>query len=83
MTANPGTNRAECFRNNAIDLFSGCSIFVNHFMSGNFFENICYAFNFTATPSLLFEINSMKSDILLLCAMVTCKKSLFHLGYHV
>ena len=38
MTANTGTNWAEYFRENAIDIFSGCSIHVNQFMSGNSFK---------------------------------------------
>ena len=49
MTAKPGTNRADYFRINPIDIFNGCSIRVNQFMSGNRFENICSALKFTAT----------------------------------
>ena len=40
MTENPGTNWAEYFSKNSIDLFSGCSIFVNQCMYANSFESI-------------------------------------------
>ena len=40
MTSNPGTNRADYFSENPIDIFSWCSICVNQFMSGNSFESI-------------------------------------------
>ena len=62
MTENPGTNRADYFIKNPIDIFSGCLICINQFMSGNHFGNICSAINFTYNPPLLFEINSMNSD---------------------
>ena len=50
MKAYPGTNQAEYFRKNNIDIFSGCSICVNQFMSGNHLENICSTLKFTNTP---------------------------------
>ena len=64
MTENPGTNWTEYFSKNPIDIFSGCSIYVNQLLSGNSFEGICSALKFTDTPPppLTFEINSMKSD---------------------
>ena len=37
MTANPSTNQAKYFIKNPIDLFVGCSICVNQFVSGIFF----------------------------------------------
>ena len=38
MTENPGTNWVEYFSEDPIDIFSGCSIHVNHSMSGNSFK---------------------------------------------
>ena len=38
-TSNPGTTRVEYFSKNPIDVFSGVSIYVNQFMSGNSFES--------------------------------------------
>ena len=47
MAENPGTNGVEYYSKNPIDLFSGCSIRVNQFMSGNCFEYICSTIKFT------------------------------------
>ena len=40
MKANPGTNWTDYFSKNPIDIFSGCSIFFNQYMSRNCFESI-------------------------------------------
>ena len=40
IAANPGTKRVEYFSENPIDIFGGCSIRVNQFMSGNRFESV-------------------------------------------
>ena len=40
MTENPGTNQAEYFSEDPIDIFSGFSICANQFMSVNRFESI-------------------------------------------
>ena len=50
MISNPGTNQEEYFSKKPIDMFSGCSISINQFMSGNRFESICSDLNFTNTP---------------------------------
>ena len=50
ITGNPGTNQTEYFSENYIDLFSGCSIFVNHIMYGNHFENNCSDLKFSDRP---------------------------------
>ena len=64
MTENPGTNQAGYFSGNPIDIFSVCSIRVNHFLSVNRFENICspLKFNATSPPSFrgkFYELRSM------------------------
>ena len=45
ITENHATDRTEYFSETSIYLFGGCSIGVNQFMSGNWFESICYALN--------------------------------------
>ena len=50
MKSNPGTNRVDYLRENPIDIFSECSIFVNQFIYGKKFESIFSDLNFTATP---------------------------------
>ena len=52
MTENPDTNWAEYFSENPIDIFSGCSICANQYISINSFESICSALNFTPPPLL-------------------------------
>ena len=64
MIAKPGTNWAEYFSENHIDIFNGCSICVNQFLSGNRFEKTCFALKFTATPppsfrDKLYEVRQM------------------------
>ena len=62
MTENPGTNRAEYFRKNPIDIFSGCSIDVNQLMSGNSFKISALLSSSLPSLSLPFEINYMKPN---------------------
>ena len=80
---NPGTKRAEYLRENPIDIFSGLSIRVNQFMSGNHCESNFSAINFTATPLPPIKTKLTKSVRGLLCVMVTCKDSSYRLGSHV
>ena len=61
MTENPGTKRADYFSENPIDIFSGCSIFVNQFMSGDFLKMFAILSK-SPPPPLPFNTNSMKSD---------------------
>ena len=49
-TEKPVTNWTEYFSETPIDIFGGCSICVNQFMSGNQFEIICSTLKFTAPP---------------------------------
>ena len=64
MTSNPVTNGAEYFSEKPIDIFSGRSICVKQFMSGNCFESIWSALKFTNThtPLLLRSILSSRTD---------------------
>ena len=54
MTEDPVTNWAEYFSENNIDILSECLISINQYFSGDHFESICYAQNFTSTPPHLF-----------------------------
>ena len=83
MTANPGTDRVEYFSENPIYIFSGCSIRVNKFISGNIFGKFALMPSSLPPLPLSFEINYIKPGILLLRGMDTCKKYSFHIGYHV
>ena len=85
ITGKPGTKWADYFSKKPIDIFSGFSIRANQFMSGDIFEIICSAINFTShhhPRPLTFEINFMEPDRLLLRGMITCKKSSCHIVSH-
>ena len=50
IIANHAMNWEGYFSDTPIDLFSMCSIRVNHFISGNWFDSICSALKFTSKP---------------------------------
>ena len=56
MTANPGMNLTGYFSENSVNIFCGCSIHADQFMSGNSFESIFYDINLTPPPQILIQI---------------------------
>ena len=50
-------NLADYFSETPKDIFGGCSICVNQFMSGNRFLSICSTLKFTANHTMIIDGN--------------------------
>ena len=50
------------FSETPIDIFGGCSICVDQFMSGNIFENVCSDLKFTSNTLTPSKINYLEFD---------------------